>query len=374
MTVEGMPARRIVFTKRGAEIREYRLRALRAGEILVRARCSKVSIGTETTLYVKSRWDAELGSGSPPPDTDTWDFEDYGKGESWDMDRNRLFPGYSLAGDVIAVGEGASGFAVGDRVVCLHHHADLAIVPAVPYITLPIPEGVGYEEATFAVLGSVALHAIHRAGLRLGESVVVMGAGLVGLLTLQLARLSGARPTIAVDLSPVRLELAARVGADFTIHAGAQDVAAKVREYTGSEGAGCAFEAAGNPAVLQSCMQVCAPGARVVVMGAIVGKTTLDMYSEFIFRELTLIASQQPRNPVADSIYYHQTGQRNRQTLLDLIRSDAVNVRDLITHRFSYREAPEVYRLLGEAKTADYDGRGDVHRELIGVVFDWSGV
>ncbi len=202
MNVEGMQARRIVFTEQGAQIREYRLHALRPGEILVRARWSQVSVGTETTLYVRSRWDAELGTAQPIPDQDAWDFEDYGRGETWDMDRNRLFPGYALAGDVIDAHESVSDFHVGDRVVCLHHHANLAIVPTKPFITLKIPDGVGYQESTFAVLGSVALHAIHRANLRIGEDLVVFGAGIVGLLTLQLARLAGARPLIAVDLSP----------------------------------------------------------------------------------------------------------------------------------------------------------------------------
>jgi threonine dehydrogenase-like Zn-dependent dehydrogenase len=199
-----------------------------------------------------------------------------------------------------------------------------------------------------------------------------MGAGLVGLLTLQLAKAAGASPVISVDLSPTRLELARRVGADHTINPNAEDPAALVREILGSEGASCTIEAVGNPAVLQSCMRVCAPGARVVVMGAIVGKVELDMYSEFIFRELTLIASQQPRNPVQDTIYYHFTGQRNRQILLDQIRTGAINVRDLLTHRYPYTQAPEVYGKLGEAKTADYDARGDVNRDMIGVLFEWE--
>jgi threonine dehydrogenase-like Zn-dependent dehydrogenase len=107
-------------------------------------------------------------------------------------------------------------------------------------------------------------------------------------------------------------------------------------------------------------------------MGAIVGTVSLDMYSEFIFRELTLIASQQPRNPVQDSIYYHLTGQRNRRTLLEMIREGSVNTQDLITHRFSYAEAPAVYRRLGEAKAADYDAEGNVNRDMIGVLFNWQ--
>ena len=177
---------------------------------------------------------------------------------------------------------------------------------------------------------------------------------------------------VSVDLSPRRLELARRVGADFAIDPLREDLVARVRECVGGEGASCTIEAVGNPAVLQSCMRVCAPGARVVVMGAVVGKAELDMYSEFIFRELTLIASQQPRNPVQDSIYYRLTGQHNRRTMLDLIRRRAVNVTDLLTHRYPWREAPDVYRLLGESKAADYDGRGDVHREMVGVLFEWG--
>ena len=119
-------------------------------------------------------------------------------------------------------------------------------------------------------------------------------------------------------------------------------------------------------------MRVCAPGARVVVMGAIVGEVNLDLYSEFIFRELTLIASQQPRNPVQDTIYYHMTGQKNRRHLLELIKRREINVGDLITHRYPYTDASEVYRLLGEAKQADYDADGDVNRDMIGVLLDWT--
>ena len=141
------------------------------------------------------------------------------------------------------------------------------------------------------------------------------------------------------------------MGADYTINPNDADPVERVR---------------------QSCMRVCAPGARVVVMGAIVGTVSLDLSSEFLFRELSLIASQQPWNPVQDSIYYHLTGQHNRLTLLDMIRTGSIDTRDLITHRFSYSEVPRVYRLLGEAKAADYDAGGNVDRDMIGVLFNWQ--
>ena len=365
-----MKARRITFGDNGAEIRAYELQALRSNEVLVKARCSLVSIGTETTLYHSRRWQA--AASKLDAKDDLWDFDDYGGGATWDMERNRRFPGYSLAGDVIARGDAVEDLEIGDRVIALHNHADFAICPVRSDFILKIPDGVSYEDSTFCVLGSVALHAIHRAQLRLGEDVVVMGAGLVGLLTLQLAKLAGGRPVISVDLSMRRLELASRLGADFTLNPNREEPVSRIREWIGGEGANCTIEAVGNPAVLQSCMRVCAPGARIVVMGAIVGTVELDMYSEFIFRELTLIASQQPRNPVKDSIYYHLTGQQNRQTLLDMIRTQSINTQDLITHRFSFSDAPEVYRLLGEAKAADYDAEGDVHRDMIGVLFNWQ--
>src|SRR5512137_810286 len=84
MKVERMKAARIVFGEEGAELREYRLRALRRGELLVRARCSLVSIGTETTLYLARRWQAPpagAAAGGAVED-DEWDFEDYGRGET----------------------------------------------------------------------------------------------------------------------------------------------------------------------------------------------------------------------------------------------------------------------------------------------------
>lgn len=98
MKVEGLVARRVSFSDQGAEIRTYQLRGLRKDEVLIKARCSLVSIGTETTLYLSRRW--QSADTSPGGGEDVWDFDDYGGGDIWDMERNRRFPGYALAGDV----------------------------------------------------------------------------------------------------------------------------------------------------------------------------------------------------------------------------------------------------------------------------------
>lgn len=368
-------ARKVVFVGTGARISEYPLKGPGPGEILIRTHCSLISVGTETTLLVSDRWsqpDQPADPAASPESDDDWSFDNYSGGDHWDMEGNRRYPGYAVSGHIVTTGHGVRGLSAGDRVVALHHHADYAVCSSHPSITLPIPDGVSDADAAYTVLGSVALHAVNRANLKLGESVAVFGAGVVGQLVVQLAKMNGASPVIAVDLSDERLELAERLGADSVVNSTRSDPAGHIRGCTSGRGTDCTIEAVGNPAVLQSCMRSTAVGGRVVVMGAIVGPVELDMYSEFIFRELTLIAAQQPRNPVQDTIYYHQTAQRNRRLILDLIRTGRLNVQQLTTHRFSAEQAPRVYEALAAAKNADYDGAGGVNRDMVGVVLDWN--
>ncbi len=273
---------------------------------------------------------------------------------------------------MIDTGEKAEGFKVGDRVVSLHNHSSYAVCSAKPWHTMKIPDGVSCEDSTFSVLASVAIHGIRRANIRLGEDVVIMGAGLVGLLLLQFAVKSGAYPVISVDICPERLELAKKLGANYTINPEDEDIVQKVREYTGQEGTNCTIEAVGNPQVLRNCLKISAPGARVVVMGAILGEASLDLYNEFVFRELNLIAAQQPRNPTHDTIYYHFTGQKNRQYALELLQRGELKVKDLLTHKFHYTQAAEVYSILGRCINENCDSDERKSRDMIGVLLEWS--
>lgn len=374
MKILDIEAKKLVFTGEEAILESYRIEKLKDDEILVKTKYSLISIGTETTLYIKKRWNTDKTDVSTSKHQNSgWDFDNYGKGDKWDLDKNMKCPGYALAGDVIEVGEKVTDFKIGDRVISLQNHCNYAVCSTKPWHTLKIPDGVSYEESTFSVLASVALHGIRRSNIRLGEDIVIMGAGLVGLLLIQFAKKSGAYPIISVDLCQERLELAKKLGADFIINPDKNDLVEKVRKYIGQEGTNCTIEAVGNPRVLQNCLKISAPGARVVVMGAILGEISLDLYNEFVFRELNLIAAQQPRNPTEDTIYYHFTGQRNRLYSLDLLKRGELNVKDLITHRFKYIEASKVYALLGQAKNADYDAKGNVNRDMIGVLLEWEG-
>src|SRR3990172_8005298 len=126
--------------------------------------------------------------------------------------------GYSAAGTVVEVGAGGTRFAVGDRVACAGAgHANHAEFIAVPEnLVVKIPGALPFREAAFATLGAIALQGVRRAEPTLGETVAVVGSGLIGLLTAQLLRANGCL-LIAVALADERLELADRLGVEHTI-------------------------------------------------------------------------------------------------------------------------------------------------------------
>lgn len=115
-------AERIVFEGDCAVIEKFDINKLGDDEILVKARNSLISIGTETTLLLKSRWEIQEGSSVDKPSHEEWGFDDYGKGEKWNMENNRKCPGYALAGD---------------KVISLQSHSNYAICSPKPWHTLP---------------------------------------------------------------------------------------------------------------------------------------------------------------------------------------------------------------------------------------------
>lgn len=354
-------AQRVTFTDSGAELEPFTITECPSDRIVVRSRCSSISAGTETLLYLK-KWNTD-------PNVD---YERVRLGYLWDMEEARKDPGYALAGDVIEVGDDVQGFQVGDRVITMVGHADYAVCPTEPWRTLKIPDKVTYEEASLVVLASVALHGVRRAKLELGEDLVIMGAGIVGLFAVQFANLCGASPIVSVDLNDSRLELAKVLGADYAVNPSRQDLVQTVKDNIGSDGVTCTIDATGNPSVLQSGLRIARTGGRVVVVGAAVGATVLDMFNDFMIKELQLIAAQQPANPTQETAYYRFTQQKCRQMILDMIANRTIRVDELITHRFDYKSVPAVYDMLGNAKAADLQGQS-VNREMIGVLLDWAG-
>lgn len=328
-------AEKITFVDTHAELKSYLPRNPKQNEIFVRATKSMLSPGTERAALMRI----------------------------WDDHTFREDPGYQLVGVVEEVGTDVSQFKIGDRITSLYSHASLATMPTDPWMVLPIPESVSDEEAAFVALGSVALHAIRRMQIQLGETLFIFGAGIIGLIALQLAKLNGAQQVIVSDRSDFRLALAKKLGADVTLNPDQVDVPTELRKLTNGKGADIVLEAVGHTTILPLAFEYAAIGGRVICIGILEQEVPMHFHKTFIQKELSLIAAYQPLNPTQDTIYWHHTQQANRTLLLDLIAQKKLNVKDIITHRLDVHDAPTFYERL---KQQDYS--------MLGIILDWTNL
>ncbi|MBI2423361.1 MAG: bi-domain-containing oxidoreductase [Candidatus Hydrogenedentes bacterium] len=188
--------------------------------------------------------------------------------------KNKLFefqaPGYSTSGVVVEVGEGVPGFRTGDRVACsgvgYACHAEYNLTPH--QLVTPVPDGVGFEEAAFVTLGAIALQGVRRAEVTLGETVVVLGLGLLGQLAAQIARAAGCH-VIGCDPIEAKRRLALELGA--TAACATEELAACVAEWTGGYGADAVIICAASKGseVTNQAMDLCRQKGRVSVVGAV---------------------------------------------------------------------------------------------------------
>ncbi|MEE3258151.1 MAG: zinc-binding alcohol dehydrogenase [Candidatus Latescibacterota bacterium] len=329
-----MKVRRLHCTdKAQIEVAEVELADPADGQILVENACTAVSVGTELYVWLHG---AEPGRISDYPHP----------------------TGYCSAGTVIAKGPDVEGVEVGDRVAAQGCHASHQILDK-NYHRIPV--GVDWEDAVYLVMAAIAIRSVRKGRLTLGESLVVLGAGIVGQLALTLARLSGAMPVIAVDLDEGRLAHALRRGADLAIDpTTTDDIVQAVRDHCVDDGARVVIEATGKPAVYPLAVQLASTGGRVVALGSPRGTVEMDFMRDVHLREVDLIGAFQPLTPERDHVYYPWTKARDRRLLLELMAQGKLAVRDLITHRFAPEQCQVAYETLA--------GRPE---EALGVIFEW---
>ena len=266
--------------------------------------------------------------------------------------------GYCNVGVVAGVGSGVEGFKVGDRVASNGPHADMVRVSK--NLCARIPDGVDDESASFVVLASIGLQGIRLAQPTLGESFVVTGAGLIGLLTVQLLRAQGCR-VLAVDFDDAKLALARRFGAA-TCNPGRDEdpVAAGMALSRGQGVDGVIITAStkSSDPVTQAARMSRKRG-RILLVGV----TGLELNrSDFYEKELTFQVSCSYGPGRYDPNYEDRgldyplgfvrwTEQRNFEAVLDMLESGQLDVRPLITHRFAFEDAPQAYQTLTQDKS-----------------------
>ncbi len=329
--------------------------------LLVETRATVVSAGTERMMV-------EFGRGSliekmrQQPDKVRQVIDKArtdGVGPTLEAVRSKLATplalGYCHAGVVVDAGPSAP-FRAGDRVVTNGNHAEFVVVPHT--LAARIPDSVPDEVAAFTPLAAIALQGIRLANPTLGETVVVYGLGLIGLLAVQLLRAHGCR-IIGIDTDPVRRELARAFGAD-VIDGSAGDVASHVLSRTA--GIGCdavllTLSSSSDEPVHNAAMMSRKRG-RIVLVGVTGLRLSRD---DFYRKELSFAVSCSYGPGRYDSAYEEQaqdyplpfvrwTEQRNFEAVLVLMAEGRVDPRPLITHRFAFADAPNAYDLIASAE------------------------
>jgi predicted dehydrogenase/threonine dehydrogenase-like Zn-dependent dehydrogenase len=270
--------------------------------------------------------------------------------------------GYSLAGEVIALGAGITDLAVGDRVACAGagkaNHADYVSVPR--NLVCRVPLGCDLKLAATTTVGTIALQGVRRAAPLLGETVCVIGLGLIGQITAQLLHANGVK-VLGLDLDPQRVAKALALG----MHAGASttgEYQLLVRDLTGGRGADRVLitAAAKSDAVINLAMEVARAKGRVVIVGDVGLNVKRDI---FYRKEIDLLMSTSYGPGRYDRGYEEEgrdypfahvrwTLNRNMQAYLELIAAGRIDIAALIQRIIPVAEAPAAYRELADSDAA----------------------
>lgn len=318
-------------------IKEMPAPTLRGEGAIVQPKFSAISIGTEGTM-LRERREGLVTSHKAP-------------GETKD-----LVLGYSNVGVVLETSTGLDGFRTGDTVTCagigFASHAQLCYVPR--NLLARCPAGVDLREAAFTTLGACAMQGLRRGRVELGETIAVIGLGMLGQLAVQMAKAAGTR-VVAVDVNESRLNLARQLGADVAVQATNAVQAAK--DATLGRGVDAAIITAGTPsssAPLVQALEMVRDRGRVVVVGNVKCDFPRDTW---YYKDAELLISRS-YGPGRYDPQYEENGHdypmgyvrwtegRNLQEFVQLLSEGKVKVAPLITHEFPFERATEAYELL----------------------------
>jgi predicted dehydrogenase len=270
--------------------------------------------------------------------------------------------GYSCSGRVIAVGKKVKNLRVGDYVACagagLANHADIVSVPE--NLTVKLRDKDKIKEASLATIGSIALQGIRRAQLQLGETVCIIGLGLLGQITVQLAKLSGCK-VIGIDLIPERIRLAQKRGACAGFHSTLDDLKQEIAFLTEHHGVDTTIitAASKSDSIVQQAMEVTRKKGRVVV----VGDVGLNIQRcPFYKKEIDFLISCSYGPGRYDTCYEKEgidypyayvrwTENRNMQAFVELLEQGQINVTDLITDEVSLESIEKAYDSLKSVRS-----------------------
>jgi 2-desacetyl-2-hydroxyethyl bacteriochlorophyllide A dehydrogenase len=309
-------------------------------QILCRAEKSLVSIGTES-FCLRGIFDA---------------------GTNWaDWVKYPFRPGYSMSARVVAVGDNIKTFRVGERIATWVPHQQYFSIPEIE--TYKIPDGVSDEEATWAILATTTQLAARRAQLQLGETVGLVGLGILGQLVTQYIYIAGARRIIAIDPVPMRLDMARTHGATHTLAMDAAQARAEIENITDGKMLDVVFDITGHPAALAQCLQLLRPMGRLILLGDSPTPTQQHLGPGVVSNSLSILGIHAYARPMRGDAFTPWGAHEIVELFFDYLLQKRMRVDDLITHRVSPQQAPEIYTQLQRDRSS-----------ALGIIFDWTTI
>lgn len=329
-----MDTLKIVFTeKEKVETRTESLDpALGPAQMLCAARCSLISTGTELQCL----------RGVFDPGTNWSDWVKY-----------PFYPGYSMVAEVLDIGAEVKGIRKGDRVFVEHAHAQYFKADASRACLLP--EDVSVEQGAWINLSKTTQLGVRRAELQLGETVGVIGLGILGQLVTQYVYNFGVKELFAIDPAESRLKLVQERPGIHLLAMDAGQAHGPIRDTTGGKMLDVVFDVTGHPAALAQATRLVKPLGRVVLLGDTATPSLQEMGRNVVSNSVSILG-------IHALMEYKGWSHPDMATLfLSYITQGRMNVSTLITHRFSPLEAVEAYGLLANNRSS-----------AMGVVFDWT--
>ena len=327
-----MSYKRIVFTKPyTAELLEYELAELKPNEVQVKLVFSTISSGTERANVMGSK-------------TVAWHLPEADEA---------IFPrylGYSSSGIVVKVGENVKDYKVGDRVaLSWSTHTEVQNIN-VNYVH-HLPKDISFENGALTHIATFPLAAIRKCRFEMGESAIVMGMGILGMFAVQLLKIGGAVPIIAVDPDETKRKKALELGADYALDPYASDFAETAKKLTNG-GANIGLEITGIGAGLDGILDCMALKGRVALLGCTRNSDfTIDYYRKVHGPGITLVGAHTAARPSTNSSNGWWTERDDFEAVLRFTKMGRIDLSNLIEETHSPNEAPEIYTRLCNDKT-----------------------
>lgn len=315
---------------------------LKDDEVLCKAEISLISVGTEMRCLMGV----------------------FDSGTNWSGWVKYPFkPGYCITGTVVEVGKDVKSFKPGDRIVTQQTHSQYFIDKCNSSNLMKIPDKVSFEEASWQPLGAITQIGTRRAEIKLGETVGVIGLGMLGQLVVQYLRMSGVRKIIAIDMKQKRLELAKKHGVSDCLAIDVNQAKDVISELSDHRMLDVVFDITGMPTILSSATQLVKRLGKVIILGDNTVPSKQFLGPNVVSDSISILGVHGSLCPDVGNEFNPWTWKEMSGLFFDYIIDGRMDVESITTDRYSPLEAEKVYNWL-------YNDRPD----NVGITFDWTSI